>query len=374
MDEIIIAAGGTGGHVFPAQALHEFFIAKKLFSPTFITDSRGDMFVDKNNKFMKNKLVVPVAQFNKKKPLTIIKAIFSLISSTIILLKKYWQIKPKVVIGFGGYVTFPALFAAFILRVPIIIQESNAVMGRTNRFFAPYAAAIMVGFEGTMKIPHKYLNKVSVTGTPLRTALVEASMHKTEHKLYKDKLKLLIIGGSQAAKVLAEVVPTAILKLKPSLRNNLAVWQQVRPEQMESVRSKYNNEVAFHHIASFFSDDIASENSITNLMQQADLVIARAGASTICEIISLGKPAILVPFAAAMDNHQYYNALNLRNKEAAVMIVEDDKAVDKLCECLNALLSDGKYRSKLALNVKNTIHLRSTKAITKVVTLIIAAK
>lgn len=353
---IAIAAGGTGGHVIPAQALAGYLEAKKSYKPMLVVDSRGAVFVSTSGVALKDIVIIPTVRFDKL--MKIVPAFVQLASSVVKLLRCFLKAKPAAVIGFGGYASFPALLAGIFLRIPIVLHESNAVMGRTNGWFLPFASAVMVSFPDTKGIKGRYMNKVVVTGTPVRSSIVEASQ-KERKSSDKSEFVILIIGGSQGAKVVSEAVPKAISLLPENIRRRLVIWHQAREEQVQEVIDEYSAaEVSQAVVASFFPDD-NTNNSIANLMHQADLVIARAGASTISELNVMGKATILIPFAGAKDNHQYYNSLTMVTSGAALMIEEGQDIVKELNEAILSLLTASEKIEIMATKAVNTIHINS---------------
>jgi len=363
LPSLVIAAGGTGGHIFPAQAMSEYIINKRIYSPTFVTDTRGSAFFTLSHPLLKNGLVIPTIRFSLRNIFRLPLDLARFAASVVKLAVNFWMLNPVAVIGFGGYASFPALLSAVALRIPIILHESNAVMGRTNRMFMPFASTVMLSFPNTRGISPRFMHKVKITGTPVRSSISDISKQPNPPH---DGLKILVIGGSQGAKTVSESVPLAISQLSTSLRDKLTVWQQVREEYLDKSEKIYKKALSNFMTATFFPDTPGSKDSISDLMQQADLVIARAGASTISEIMTLGKASILIPFAAAKDNHQYYNALNLVENEAALMVEEGKNIVSDLTAAISLLLIDSKKRTVLAKKSYSSIHLESTASMVKI--------
>ncbi len=319
---IVLAAGGTGGHIFPAQAVCGILLKKK-YTPLLICDDRTDQFLQQ-----------PLSEITRYKILSrkYSDSIFSKLTalcltliSTFLVTFKFIKAGPKLVIGFGGYPSFPTLLAATVLRIPFIIHEQNAVLGRVNRIFARFAKKVFLTFPNT-KFAHKK-NSI-VTGNFVRPEILSAKSSPKK----ADKIYILVIGGSQGAQIFSEVIPHTICSLPKSLQKKLVITQQARPNLLDSTKLFYKKSTAKVEIKDFFLN-------IGELLKQADLVICRAGASTIAELIELGKPAIFIPYKHAMDNHQYFNAKYLVDNGAAIMIEESHLSTQKLGEEILRLLN-----------------------------------
>ena len=303
---IILAAGGTGGHIFPAQALCSILL-KHRYKPLLICDERTEKFLQKPLSDIEKYQIISTkfsgSIVNK------LASFFLLIFSSILVLFKLVRSRPKAIIGFGGYPSFPTLLAATILRIPFFIHEQNAVLGRVNKIFARFASKVFLTFPNT-----KFASKKNsiLTGNFVRQEILAAkSTNKKAEKIY-----ILIIGGSQGAQILSEVIPATICSLPQSLQKKLVIHQQARPNLIDSTKLFYKKCPAKVEVKDFFLN-------IGELLKQADLVICRAGASTIAELTALGKPAIFIPYKHAKDNHQFYNAKHLVENGAAISIEED---------------------------------------------------
>lgn len=362
---VVIAAGGTGGHILPALAISDYLASNTDYKPIFITDDRGVNFVDSPHSLLKH-IIIPTSRFELG--ISLLYSVPSLIKSTIKLIFELHKLKTKAVLGFGGYASFPVLLAAGFLGIPIILHESNAMIGRTNRYFLPFCKKIMLNFINTIGISNKHRHKIEVTGTPIRKNILKILEDSLSHK--KNEFKILVIGGSQGSKIMSEIVPLAVLKLPLELREKLIIWHQARPEQVDSTIDTYNKaKLKESTVAPFFRDTELDKDdkSISALMQHADLIIARAGAGTISEIATLGKASILIPFAAAKDNHQYYNAKSLVDCGATIMVEEGDDALEKLTAALEILIKDAKLRNKMGGKALTNLHANSPAAITKII-------
>jgi len=354
---ILLAAGGTGGHMFPAQALAEHLknLANKNetnknetskneeWDIALMTDARG-------HKHAGN---IPAGQIIEVEaasisPQIMIRHPIRAISSMLKLMRgvktakafiQDWQ--PNIVVGFGGYPAFPALKAAQSLGVPTILHEQNAVLGRVNRVFAAKANMVVSGFEVLEKLPSGANWKP--LGNPLRGTILKASSRK--YQAPQKTINLLVVGGSLGARLLSETVPQAVALLPEELRQRLSVVQQTRPESLDLARSIYKEAGVKAVCEPFFTH-------IETHLAKAHFVIARAGASSVSEIAAMGLPSLLVPLAIAMDDHQSKNALFLKKCEAAHILPESEFTPEIVKSILVETLNDSlwlKTASKAAL-------------------------
>jgi UDP-N-acetylglucosamine--N-acetylmuramyl-(pentapeptide) pyrophosphoryl-undecaprenol N-acetylglucosamine transferase len=334
---IVLAAGGTGGHVFPALAIAQAAL-QKGFSPTLLVDQRGNRFLP--TKLNGIKKITLQLEYKKNKLLFFIQLITAFFHAFIEIAK----LRPIALVGFGGYPSAPAVLAAWIWQVPIILCEQNRVLGRTNRLLSIFAKKLAIAFPGTLRLPAKYIRKTQVVGIPLRQEITNA-----EFSLKKDndhKLTLLIIGGSQGAAILSQVLPQAIALLNEEEQRQLIVLQQARPELLDEITAAYKKtHVHDFKVATFFNDIWAH-------MSKADLLICRAGASTIAEIMHFGIPAVLVPYQHAADNHQYHNALYLAEQNAAELLTEENFTVENLLALLKNFLTHTQRFKNLGAKAK----------------------
>ena len=309
---VVIAAGGTGGHLFPAAAFAQEMRARG-WRIVLITDERGRRYAEKFPADEMHGVAASTIQgFNPLRAAKGAMSIWKGIGEAKALLR---QLDPKLVAGFGGYPSLPALWAARDQKRPILIHEQNAVLGRVNRMFAGDAAAIACGFERLDRLPASAAARKYVVGNPVRAPIVAARETPYPDLPAGGPIRLLVIGGSQGARILGEVIPAAIAELSADLRGRLTVTQQTREEQVGEVTRAYAAAGVKAEIAPFFSD-------IGPRIAAAHLVIARAGASTVTELAAVGRPAILVPLAIAADDHQSANAEGLAEVAAADVIPE----------------------------------------------------
>jgi len=350
---ILLAAGGTGGHMFPAQALAECLQEQanengankneanknEKWEIALMTDARGHKHA--GNIPAGQIIEVQAASISPKHPIRAVSGALKLmrgVQSAKAFIKDW---KPNIVVGFGGYPAFPAMKAAQSLGVPTIIHEQNAVLGRVNRVFAAKANMVVSGFEVLEKLPTG-ANWKSL-GNPLRAAVVKASQRKYQPP--KKTINLLIVGGSLGARLLSETVPQAVALLPKELRGRLSVVQQTRSESLDFARDIYKEAGVKAVCEPFFAD-------IETHLAKAHYVVARAGASSVSEIAVMGLPSLLVPLAIAMDDHQSINALSLKKIKAAHILPESQFTPQIVKSILLEKLNDSswlKTASKAAL-------------------------
>ncbi|MFC3180713.1 UDP-N-acetylglucosamine--N-acetylmuramyl-(pentapeptide) pyrophosphoryl-undecaprenol N-acetylglucosamine transferase [Cypionkella sinensis] len=309
MPLLLIAAGGTGGHMFPAQALAEAMIAKG-WRVKLSTDARGARYA---GGFPKAVEIVELssATFARGGVLAKLAVPFRIAGGVLGALISSLRDKPDVVVGFGGYPSIPALTAAWVLRRPRMIHEQNGVLGKVNSVFAGRVDKVACGTWPTA-LPAGVTGEH--TGNPVRASVLErAGAGYIAPGDYP--MELLVIGGSQGARVLSQVVPAAIAALPEALRGHLRVAHQARAEDLAAVVQAYAEAGIRAEVEPFFTD-------IPRRLSEAQLVISRSGASSVADISVIGRPAILVPFAAATGDHQTANARGLVDAGAAVLMPE----------------------------------------------------
>jgi UDP-N-acetylglucosamine--N-acetylmuramyl-(pentapeptide) pyrophosphoryl-undecaprenol N-acetylglucosamine transferase len=324
---VLVAAGGTGGHLFPAEALAAA-LAKRNVSVGLLTDARAAKHAGAFPPDVVH--VIPSATIRGRDPLSLAKTAAGL--GTGIL--KAWlllpRLKPAVVIGFGGYPTVPPLLAATLRGIPTLIHEQNAVMGRANRFLAPRVRGIATGFAGVLRDNAALGGKATHTGNPVRPAVIAVAAIPYPALDPGGMLHLLVFGGSQGARVMADVVPPAIEQLEPGLRARLKVVQQARGEDLPRVRDIYARLAVSCDVAPFF-DDLPAR------MAASHLVVSRSGASTVAELSAIGRPCILVPLPHALDQDQRANAGVLMDAGGAIRLDQADFTPKRLAAEIAAL-------------------------------------
>ena len=326
--KIVIATGGTGGHIFPALSLLEK-IKKKKYKYVVVADKRIFNFRDAISKDTKIEIIN--AAGGSGSILQKIWAAIKVLLGTIQVVAFFIKYKPNIVVSFGGYPAFPSMLAAKILNVPLLIHEPNSVVGQASKMFVNYASAIACTFQNTKGIKHT--KKVYLTGTPVRQSIIK--MRDKTYPVLNDtsKIKILIIGGSQGAHILSKILPEAIVNLPDDLKKRLEIVQQCRPEDMIAVKNFYKKTNIKFVVESFFLD-------MHTKLQEAHIVICRAGATTIAELTAVGRPAIFVPIANSKENHQLLNAEYFVNHEAGWLIQEKDFSVINCTHCLSKILAD----------------------------------
>ena len=326
---IILAAGGTGGHMVPAHAVAAELIRRGA-GVALITDDRGSRIPGLFDGVPVH--VLPAGRLGGG-PLGWLKALGAVVRGRRQARALYKQFTPDAVVGFGGYPAFPALLAASASNIPTILHEQNAVLGRVNRLLAGEAEAIATAYPEVQRLKAAYNGKVALVGNPVRESvkrLGEAPLPPFDEVA---PLKLLITGGSQGASILGTVVPAGLGELEPSIRHRLQVVQQCRPDDIEAVRNHYAELKIPAELMTYIADMPAK-------LAEAHLVIARAGASTIAELTAAGRPAILVPLPSATDDHQTANAREMARAGGARMIAQDDFTPEALARQIEALAHD----------------------------------
>ncbi|GAB1479139.1 UDP-N-acetylglucosamine--N-acetylmuramyl-(pentapeptide) pyrophosphoryl-undecaprenol N-acetylglucosamine transferase [Paracoccaceae bacterium] len=331
----LIAAGGTGGHMFPAQALAEALIARG-WRVKLSTDARGARYAGGFPQSVQV-VVTDSATFARGGVLAKLAVPFRIAVGVLAATLRMATERPAVVVGFGGYPTIPALAAAWLLRRPRMIHEQNGVLGRVNRLFAPRVNLVACGTWPTALPAGAQGNH---TGNPVRAAVLErAGAPYIAPGDYP--MSLVVIGGSQGARILSDVVPQAVAQLPEGLRRHLRVAQQARPEDLDRVVAAYEAAGILAEVAPFFAD-------IPRRLSEAQLVISRSGASSVADIAAIGRPSILVPFAAAMDDHQSANARGLVEAQAAVLIPEKALDAATLSDHMAAVLGQPAAAARMA--------------------------
>ena len=306
---VLLAAGGTGGHLFPAEALARVLIARGV-PVELMTDTRALAYA---GTFPARAVhAVPSATPSSRSVVTKARAGLQLARGTWRAYRLLGTIRPRVVVGFGGYPTVPPLLAAAWRKLPVLLHEQNAVMGRANRFLAGRATRIATGFPHLGKASAAITAKANHTGNPIRPAVLAAASLPYP-TLADGTLRLLVTGGSQGARVMADVVPPTLVSLPAALRARLRVVQQARGEDEARVRGAYEGAGIAAEVAPFFAN-------LPERIAEAHLVIGRSGASTVSELAIIGRPAILVPLPGALDQDQAANAAILGDIGAAAVV------------------------------------------------------
>ena len=322
----VLAAGGTGGHLLPAFALAAE-LDRRGHHVALVTDERGARIPGKPSFLPAH--VLPAGRLGKN-PIALAKGLAAIWRGRAMALRLFESFEPACVVGFGGYPALPALLAARSARIPTVIHEQNAVLGRVNRFLAKGVDAIATAYMEVERLDPKLWGKVHRVGNPVRAEVLalrgEAFPEFTEDSLFR----VLVTGGSQGASVLSEVVPDGLAMLPPALRHRLQVTQQCRPEDIEAVRERYAVHQIPAELGTYF-EDMASR------LAEAHLFIGRSGASTIAELTAVGRPAILVPLPIATDDHQAVNAREMVKAGGARAIRQSGFTPKELAKQIQAM-------------------------------------
>jgi len=327
---ILIAAGGTGGHLFPAEALASVLTRRGL-TVDLVTDERATRY---GSKFPARAThIVASETVRSRNPLSLARTAVMLGVGFLQAYALISRLKPRLVIGFGGYPTVPPLYAATMRGVPTMLHEQNGVMGRANRMLAGRVTAIATGFAGVFDAEPKLAAKTTHTGNPIRPAVLAAADMPYDAPMAAGPLRLLVFGGSQGARIMADLVPPAIERLDPALRARLAIVQQARDEDIDRVKDAYARLGVSAEVAPFFSD-------LPARMAAAHLVISRSGASTVAELAAIGRPAILLPLPHALDQDQLANAKLLEKAGGAICLTQDGLTHDRFAAQIAGLIND----------------------------------
>lgn len=324
---IVLAAGGTGGHVFPAEALARELLGRGL-RVALLTDQRGGKFSDD--------LAVPVHRIRASslgkgllgKARSILQMGIGVLQARRIINK----LKPAVVVGFGGYPSVPTLYAAARINIPLILHDSNAIIGRANRAMMGYASIIATSFPHVLGLKPDHGVRLVQTGNPVRP--IFATLRATPYEAISDNgpVRLLVIGGSQGARVFSHVVPRAIGLMPEHLRHRLIIAQQCRAEDIESARAAFAGAGVEAELSTFFRD-------VPERLAQSHLVICRSGGSTVAELAAIGRPAILVPLPHGHAGEQLANAEAIAEAGGAWVIPEQAFTPEALAVRLEALMT-----------------------------------
>ncbi len=348
---IMLAAGGTGGHLFPAQALGEELI-RRNYEVDLITDTRGNVF---GAEFPARKIYkVPAATFRGRSPIEATRTLGTLGNGFQSSYKIMGEAAPRAIIGFGGYPTLAPVLAAIGRGIPSAIHEQNSVMGQANRFLAPMVKAIACSFENTKYVEGKLLSKVRLTGTPLRAAVM--ALHDVPYRPPSSnaQLNLLVFGGSQGAKYFSDMLPQALQLLPQQIRDRLFVMQQCREEDIDRVFDAYEAAGVAAELATFFED-------LPYRMSNSHLIIARSGATTVAELCALGRPALLVPLPHAKDNDQLENASRLEAAGGGWCLPQETITADALATAVRRLFEDPSALVRAAANAHALANYRAVQ-------------
>jgi UDP-N-acetylglucosamine--N-acetylmuramyl-(pentapeptide) pyrophosphoryl-undecaprenol N-acetylglucosamine transferase len=340
---VLLAAGGTGGHLFPAEALSGA-LARRGAAVELATDERATHY---GSDFPARAIhIIPSATVRGRDPLSLARTGTTLALGVAKAWRLLGRIRPAVVVGFGGYPSIPPVLAASLRGIATVIHEQNGVMGRANRFLASRVTAVATGFPGIGNNDPALAGKTSHVGNPVRPAVVAASDVPFAPPAPGEPFRLLVFGGSQGARVMSEVVPEAIALLDPALRARLALVQQARAEDADRVRAAYARLDLTAKVEPFFAD-------LPARIAASHLIVSRSGASTVAELAAIGRPAILVPLPHALDQDQRANAGVLEQAGGAIRMLQDEFTAQRLASEFTALMGAPERLTAMAVGAKS---------------------
>ncbi|MES2984069.1 MAG: undecaprenyldiphospho-muramoylpentapeptide beta-N-acetylglucosaminyltransferase [Pseudomonadota bacterium] len=359
---VILAAGGTGGHIFPALALAEVLRARG-FDPQLVTDHRFHHYNTSSTEGILGQIQIHTIRAGSLGGGLVNKArsVVGIACGVLQARRIMRQLKPMAVVGFGGYPSFPTMVAAMMTGQRTIIHEQNSVLGRVNRVLARRASLIATSYADTQKMPASAQARTVLTGNPVRAAVCALSRVEYPQLAEDGMLRLLVIGGSQGASVFSDIIPAAMQHLPADVRGRIRLDQQCRAVEIEAVRTKYQALGMQVDLAPFFADVAAR-------LAAAHLVICRAGASTVAELMVAGKPALLVPLPIATDNHQYFNAQAIEDTGAGWVVTQEAFTPEALAVRLETLLRVPHRLSEAAVAMRTLGHENSADNLADLVT------
>ncbi|WP_075996843.1 UDP-N-acetylglucosamine--N-acetylmuramyl-(pentapeptide) pyrophosphoryl-undecaprenol N-acetylglucosamine transferase [Salaquimonas pukyongi] len=338
---VLLAAGGTGGHLFPAEALAHELVARG-YCPVLVTDKRAERFT---TGFPADSVhVVASATLSSKNPLAVLRtgwALFRGYRQSANLVRK---IKPLAAVGFGGYPTVPPMVAATSANVPAIVHEQNAILGRANRMLAPRVKLIATGFRQVGKATDTLTLE---TGNPVRPTVLAVEDVPYPERSASDALRLVIFGGSQGARFFSEAMPPALALLSKEQRARLSIVQQAREEDEAALKAAYEGLGIKAGIAPFFT-------SMPEEVSRAHFVIARAGASSVTELAVIGRPSLLVPLPESLDGDQAANAIAMAEADGAYVVKQAELDAERISGFLQLALDEPGRLSAMAANARKT--------------------
>jgi len=337
--KIIFSSGGTGGHIFPAINLMRHF-SKKGYDVLLVTDIRGNTFL-KNQAQFRSCIISTDTPSNKsffRKIFSLIVIFFSIVRSILILKKE----KPDLIIGFGGYVSFPISFSSKFYNIPLVIYENNLVLGRTNKNLLSLSKKILLGTKMPINFPEKYKSKVYQVGNILREEIINHSV--VEKKNSNKAFSILVLGGSQGAEIFGKIIPSTI-KMLNDKGHTIEIKQQCIKQQKNSL-------IEFYKINNIKSNIFDFTNNILDLIKSSDLAISRCGASTTAELVNTLTPFIAVPYPHSMDNHQYLNAKYYESRGCCWVVEQDKFSSTNLFNLILKIIEDKKKLENVRESMK----------------------
>ena len=359
-NRILLAAGGTGGHVIPALAVCNG-LKERGFDCKFLTDIRGQAILEKiapEQKVSTISASSPVSGAFLKRLFSLFKLSFGVIQSVFYIAR----FRPFCIVGFGGYPSAPPLIAANICQLPSLLHEQNARVGRANLFLANRVKTMLLSWKNSNPLPKK--TDVKLTGLPVRDVFFELADYPEKSYFNTDKpCHILIIGGSLGAEIFANLIPNAISKLPEEVQKSLTITQQVRSEQQSELEAAYSAMSVRHFCSSFFT-------KMPDEMAKADIIISRAGAASVAEIAATGRAAIFIPFPASLDDHQTVNAKSLTDENAAILVTQKEAESDPtlLTKELLSLITNPQKCKQMAAKARKLAHRDALRKIIKTIT------
>jgi UDP-N-acetylglucosamine--N-acetylmuramyl-(pentapeptide) pyrophosphoryl-undecaprenol N-acetylglucosamine transferase len=341
---IVLAAGGTGGHVFPAEALAAE-LTRRGYRLSLVSDRRGGAYGGALGDLETHK--IRAGGIVKKNFTALLRNGPELAIGTLQSRSLLKALRPRAVVGFGGYASIPTMLAATFGNYNTIIHEQNAVLGRANRLLASRVKRIATSFKGVRSVPKSALNKVVYTGMPVRPDV--AAIREVPYPELNDngEIRMLVLGGSQGASILSKVIPEAIARLDAGLRSRLFISQQCRSEDLDSTRTAFQRLAVNAELESFFND-------IPERFARCHILVSRAGASTVSEAMTVGRPVIMVPYPYAVDDHQTFNAHALDEAGGGWLMSQESFTPDDLAERLGSLLAVPRILKRAAECARST--------------------
>ena len=328
--KIVLSTGGTGGHIFPMIALYDYLISKN-YDVSFVTDQRGEKYFADDMK-QKIKIFNINSPYNQKglfKIISTFQLFVSIIHSLFFLIK----IRPRVIIGSGGYASFPILMAGYILKINILIYETNTILGRTNKFFYPFAKKLLLGFDILNKLQNKYQTKARHVGQLIRTSFNRNTIKTEKSNLFT----ILILGGSQAADFFGEDFAKLLSELDKDFFK-IRIFHQCKKDQIDELKLVYGDSVN--------CELFDFKKNIAQLMLEADIAITRSGSSAISEMVSLNLPFIAIPLPTSLDNHQYYNAKYFEERDICWLVEQNFFNIYKFKKMIIDIVSNDREQLK----------------------------
>lgn len=337
---IILAAGGSGGHVFPALALSESLILRG-WTVFFVTDQRGITFASEFPEQVK-KVVIDFPNPWSAKKISYFKSIWFFLKSLVKIIIIFRKVRAVSIIGFGGYPSAASMLAGFIMRIPSAIHEQNSVLGRVNKIFSSRVNLIVFGIKPIIKPCVKV--KTRILGNPVRRSILEV-IPKKYSQLNSDVFVILALGGSQGASFVSSIVCDTIVSLPKGIRNKIRIVHQCRKEDVIGVQEKYDR-YNINSLVKIFFDDIS------NHLNSANLIISRSGASSLAEFCIFGRPSILIPLPSAVGNHQVKNACVMEEAGASLVFNQENMSTKSLGDKILYLLKNFTIANKMSLSAK----------------------